>query len=451
VPRAQCRAAACFVIVCVAGLTWNGGLRAHEIPTDVTAHVIVKPDGDQLRLLVRVPLEAMQDVEFPTFGPGYLDIRRAEPRLRDAATVWLANAIEVYEGGRPLGRPALRAVRASVPSDRSFTGYDSALAHVLAPPLSADTQIVWQQALLDVLLDVPIDSQDADFSIRPNLQRLGLRVTTALRFVAPDGAVRVFELAGDPGVVPLDPRWSGAALRFVRQGFRHILGGADHLLFLLCLVMPLRRELRALVGVATAFTVAHSTTLIASAYGLAPDVLWFGPLIETLIAASIFYMAVENVVAANVQGRWALAFGFGLVHGFGFSFALRNTLQFAGDHVLTSLLSFNIGVELGQVAVLVLMVAALNAAYRFVASERLGTVVVSVIVAHTAWHRMAERFAVLRQFDVGWADLYAAAAGSGLVWLAGGLVAAGTLWLAVTRSIGKRRTGREAAAGAGRD
>jgi hypothetical protein len=298
---------------------------------------------------------------------------------------------------------------------------------------------------------VPIDSQDADFSIRPNLQRLGLRVTTALRFVAPDGAVRVFELAGDPGVVPLDPRWSGAALRFVRQGFRHILGGADHLLFLLCLVMPLRRELRALVGVATAFTVAHSTTLIASAYGLAPDVLWFGPLIETLIAASIFYMAVENVVAANVQGRWALAFGFGLVHGFGFSFALRNTLQFAGDHVLTSLLSFNIGVELGQVAVLVLMVAALNAAYRFVASERLGTVVVSVIVAHTAWHRMAERFAVLRQFDVGWADLYAAAAGSGLVWLAGGLVAAGTLWLAVTRSIGKRRTGREAAAGAGRD
>lgn len=450
-PRAQRRAAACFVVVCVTGLAWNGELRAHDVPPDVTAHVIVKPAGDQLRLLVRVPLEAMQDTEFPTFGPGYLDIRRAEPQLRGAATVWLANAIEVYENGRRLPRPALRAARASLPSDRSFTEYGSALAHVLGPPLPADTQIVWQQALLDVLLDVPIGSPDADFSIRPNLERLGLRVTTALQFVAPGGAVRVFALAGDPGVVPLDPSWHEAALRFVEQGFRHILGGADHLLFLLCLVMPLRRRLRPLVGVVIAFTVAYSTTLIASAYGVAPDVLWFAPSIETLIAASIFYMAVENAVAANVRARWALAFGFGLAHGFGFSFALRNTLQFAGDHVLTSLLSFNIGVELGQLAVLVLMISALNLIYRFVASERLGTVVVSVIVAHTAWHWMAGRFAVLRQFDVGWADLYAAAAGSGLGWLAGALLAAAASWLAVTRSMGKRRTGREAAAGVGHE
>src|SRR5206468_392660 len=82
--------------------------------------------------------------------------------------------------------------------------------------------------------------------------------------------------------------------------------------------------LRALIPVVTAFTLAHSITLIASAYNLAPDFLWFPPLIETLIAASIVYMALENIVGAgSVERRWMIAFGFGLVHGFGFSFALR--------------------------------------------------------------------------------------------------------------------------------
>ena len=74
----------------------------------------------------------------------------------------------------------------------------------------------------------------------------------------------------------------------------------------------------------TAFTVAHSITLIASAYDLAPDALWFPPLIETLIAMSIVYMALENIVGARAsQRRWMITFAFGLVHGFGFSFALR--------------------------------------------------------------------------------------------------------------------------------
>ena len=176
-------------------------------------------------------------------------------------------------------------------------------------------------------------------------------------------------------------------------------------MFLLCLVVPFRRELRALVWIVTAFTVGHSVTLIASAYGLAPDALWFPPLVETLIAASILYMAIENAVAADakarlIKTRWAVALGFGLIHGFGFSFGLRNTLQFAGDYVLTALLSFNVGIELGQLLVLVLLVPALNIVFRYVVAERVGVIVLSVIVGHTAWHWLAERFAALRQFDV---------------------------------------------------
>lgn len=371
-------------------------LRAHEVPSDVTVRMLVRPEGDRVRLLVRVPLEAMQDVTFPTVGPGYLDVPRAGPQLRDAAQLWLADNLELYEGERRLPL-AIVNVRASIPSDRSFAEYDSALAHFRAPPLPAGLDLPWQQALLDVELEAPIESASSLFSLRARTERLGMRVVNAVRFIGATGVERVFQIEGDGGVVALDPRWHQSMLRFLAQGFEHILDGADHLLFLLCLVVPFRRQLRALVWIVTAFTAGHSVTLIGAAYGLAPMALWFPPLVETLIALSIVYMAVENVVFSTPRARWPIAFGFGLVHGFGFSFALQSTLQFAGDHVLTSLLSFNVGIELGQLLVLVVIVPALNVVFRYV-DARVGGIVIAVIVGHTAWHWLLERFAALRAF-----------------------------------------------------
>jgi len=395
--------------------------------------LLVRPAGDRLQVLVRAPLEAMQDITFPTFGPGYLDLAQAEARLRDAAQLWLVPNIELFEGERPLPALTIAAVRASIPSDRSFASFDTALAHLRAPPLPADTRLVWQQALLDVLLEVPIESASALFSIRPQLERLGVRVVSAVRFTSASGVERVYQIDAAAGVVPLDPRWHQSLLRFLAQGFLHILGGADHLLFLLCLVVPFRRQLRSLVWIVTAFTVGHSVTLVASAYGAAPTTLWFPPLVETLIAASIFYMAVENVVAPNGRTRWAIAFGFGLVHGFGFSFALQNTLQFAGDHVLTSLLAFNVGIELGQLLVLVLLVPALNLLFRYVVAERIGGILLAVIIGHTAWHWLAERFADFASFNLSLTDLWAGLAASGLPWLAGALLAGALVWRAAQR------------------
>jgi uncharacterized membrane-anchored protein YitT (DUF2179 family) len=151
--------------------------------------------------------------------------------------------------------------------------------------------------------------------------------------------------------------------------------------------------------------VAHSITLIASAYNLAPDVLWFPPLIETLIAMSIVYMALENIAAARLERRWLITFAFGLVHGFGFSFVLRQTMQFAGQHLLTSLLSFNLGVELGQLLVLLLLVPALELLFRFVVVERMGTIILSALIAHTAWHWMIERWEKLRQYTFEWPQM----------------------------------------------
>jgi uncharacterized membrane-anchored protein YitT (DUF2179 family) len=402
---------------------------AHDIPSDVTVQAFVKPAGDKLHLLVRVPFKAMRDIDFPKRGPGYLDLARSAPMLPDAATLWVSDAIELYEGDNRLPKPTVAATRASLPSDRSFASYDEAYAHVNGATLPNETEVVWDQALLDVLFEYPIQSDRSGFSIHPGLARLGLRVITVLRFLPPTGVVRAFELIGDPGLVRLDPRWHQAALRFIDLGFLHILEGTDHLLFLFCLVIPFRR-FRALIPVVTAFTVAHSFTLIASAYNLAPDALWFPPLIETLIAISIVYMALENIVGGSTVGRrWMMAFGFGLVHGFGFSFALRQTMQFAGSHLLASLLSFNVGVEMGQLLVLVMLIPLLEALFRFAVAERMGTIILSALVAHTGWHWMQERADKLSQFPFQWPVLTAALLANAMRWLMVLVFLAALYWL----------------------
>src|SRR5262245_66140159 len=85
-------------LIALAALALLPAAHAHEVPSDVTVRMLVRPDGDRAVVLVRVPLEAMQDIVFPTFGPGYLDVPRAAPQLRSAAQVWVADNIELYEG-----------------------------------------------------------------------------------------------------------------------------------------------------------------------------------------------------------------------------------------------------------------------------------------------------------------------------------------------------------------
>ena len=418
-----------LVAAIVVGLIIVASVRAiaHDIPGAIVVQAFLKPEGERLRFLVRVPLQALRDVDVPRRGAGYLDLERAGDALRTGATVWIAREVALYEEGSQLGTPELVAVRASLPSDRSFREYDTALAHIQGPPLSDDIDLYWEQGVLDAWLEYPIASDRSRFAIDPGLRRLAQRVTIALRLLTPDGRVRAFELHDDPGVVLLDPRWGQAAARFMRSGFAHILDGTDHLLFLLCLVIPIRR-MRTLVAVVTSFTVAHSITLVASAYDLAPGALWFPPLVETLIAASIVYMALENIVGARLMHRWLITFAFGLVHGFGFSFALSDSLQFAGSHLLTSLLSFNLGVELGQLVVLAAIVPALHGVFRFVVAERMGTIILSAIIAHTAWHWMTERGGQLLQFP--WPTFDAVQLMNIVRWAMVVVALAATIWLA---------------------
>jgi hypothetical protein len=131
---------------------------AHEIPNEVTVHAFLKPDGTRLVLLVRAPLSAMRDMDVPVTGPGFLDLARIDPVIRDAATLWIGDYVQVFEGSTPLGKPQVLAARVSLPSDRSFGSYDQALAHITGPGMPLETDLYWQQGLLDVAFVYPIRS-----------------------------------------------------------------------------------------------------------------------------------------------------------------------------------------------------------------------------------------------------------------------------------------------------
>ena len=108
---------------------------AHDIPADIIVRAFVKPEGQYLRVLLRVPLGAIVDVDFPQRGPGYLDFARLDPSLPAAASRWMNDYAELYEGDRRLASPRIVAARVSLPSDTSFGTYEGPCACHAAPTL----------------------------------------------------------------------------------------------------------------------------------------------------------------------------------------------------------------------------------------------------------------------------------------------------------------------------
>jgi|HubBroStandDraft_4_1064222.scaffolds.fasta_scaffold20985_2 hypothetical protein len=364
---------------------------AHDLPLDRIMNGFVKIEPRQADFVVRVPMDLLLGVSFPLSGDHY-NIAASGPAVGTALKV-LASTLQLWEGNVRL-EPSAAAGRLAPLSDRSFEDYDQAAGGV-GQPLPPDTPIGFQLGYLDAHFVYPISSPNSVFSIESNLAaELGDYIKLAIRFIPLGEASRAMMLTGASGRVALDPPWYQASVGFIRLGIEHILSGVDHLLFLLCLIIPFRR-VRGLIPVITAFTLGHSVTLIGTAYGLAPAGQWFPPFVETAIAVSIVYMALENIVAASLRRRWIIAGLFGLVHGFGFADVLKEQLQFAGSNLLVSLLSFNIGIEIGQLLILCAFVPALALLFRGVMAGRMGIIVVSAIVAHTAWHWMLDRADVL--------------------------------------------------------
>ena len=413
-----------------------GPASAHEFKLESLMNSFVKIEQQQAHLVIRVPLHVTRTVRLPVKG-AQIDLASAGPAIQRLLEA-VSHDVVLWEDGRPLV-PASAIGRLSLPSDRSFERYEGAVAHIAEPP-APDEGIYIDQGYLDAHIAYPIASPGSQFAIRTQIAaELKDYLKLAIRYLPLEHEGRPMVITSRSGRVFLNPAWYQAAWGFVTLGISHILSGIDHLLFLLCLVIPFLR-LRQVVAIVTAFTVAHSFTLFGSAYGLTPTGDWFPPFVETAIAASIVYMALENIVGVDLRRRWLITGLFGLVHGFGFSYGLKENLQFAGSHLLVALLSFNVGIEIGQIGVLLVLLPMLALLRRSVLAGRVGVIILSAVVAHTGWHWMTERADVLWKTE--WPQLDAAGLTMLARWVAGVLIAAAAVRFIARRAgaLGTRKT-----------
>lgn len=254
-----------------------------------------------------------------------------------------------------------------------FATLEEAEAALQGPVFPADAPETFVgDTVLDVLLVYRTGGTVTDYemgsSLDPGLK--GQEETANLLIDHYPGESLVFRergLLATPVAVSRSPL--AAAGTFVIEGIRHILEGTDHVLFVLCLIIG-ARHIAGLLWRVTGFTLGHTMTLILGFFGYVPAAPWFVPAVETGIAASIAYAAAIAVAKRPPGGAFAVTAGIGLLHGLGFSFVLQEILRVDSPNLWQSLLAFNLGVEVGQVAIVLLVWPALWLLAR--RSERLG-------------------------------------------------------------------------------
>jgi hypothetical protein len=303
-------------------------LLAAALPAPAGAHPLdlgvleIVLEGDRLEQTLRLSAVALVDlVELDADGDGAIDERDIEARREQLFAATLGRSAPRTDGGDCALQPtAARLEGLAVRLEASGR----------CPPGGRLRQ---RLAMLDQLPDAHRILVEARIG-GERARRIAERATPMIAF---EGGAQA----------------GGGFGAFVWLGVEHIFAGWDHLLFLLALVLG-GGSLKRLLGIVTAFTLAHSITLGLAALSV---VSLPGRLVESAIAASIIYVAVENLVGAQGGRRWAVAFLFGLIHGFGFASALSE-IHVSPGGLVGALLGFNLGVELGQAA-LVLPIAPL--------------------------------------------------------------------------------------------
>src|SRR5437870_4051700 len=392
---------------------------AHFMLTSNIRVIHVEHGDDGLRLYVRLPMPlVVADLTGPPQADGtpmpapytldrvedgqlthYLDIRALRHDPAGLGQLVVERHALVADGRLLRGR--VEAVRAYPTLEQPrFTNLDEARAALQGPPFESRVAAVYAgETVVDVQAFYP--------TLRPvgNYYVFGAKTTPALKGVESlanvlfdhrDGKphlVRALGTLEQPLVVnytaaakaPAGPQpWIEAVYTFVWQGILHILGGPDHVLFVLCLTIG-AFGLPNLLARVTGFTLGHTITLIAGFFGVAPTALWFVPAIEAAIALSIIYAGTVALLRRAGGGTFVVTAGIGLLHGFGFSFVLQRVLQVDAPNLWTRLLSFNLGVEIGQVALILAVWPLLRLlerhAPRYVPLGRAAVVAPSVAVA----------------------------------------------------------------------
>src|SRR6516225_1439151 len=150
---------------------------AHDVPDEVRIRAFLKPEGGQMRILVRIPANALIDILFPTLPDSpWLDLNRAGGFAEEGARTWVAPLVGLYEDDKRLLEPNVIAVRMTQMPDGDFATYEKALQHIHRDRSSGDGLFTQDEAAVDVELSTPIRSELSNFSIEPRFARVGVRV-----------------------------------------------------------------------------------------------------------------------------------------------------------------------------------------------------------------------------------------------------------------------------------
>lgn len=264
---------------------------------------------------------------------------------------------------RPL-KPTIEQMRLHrVGTQPGFATLDEARAVFAAEqaPIDEVDPLYAGDAVVDVMLRYEAGGPVYDYAVSSTLDPglPGQEDTANLILDYAPGGTKVFRARGllaEP--ITISRSTLSAVVTFIKEGVRHILEGLDHVLFVLCLALG-ASNLHSLVWRVTGFTIGHSVTLTAGFFGFVPSGAWFVPAVETGIALSIIYAAAIAVMPPSAQGHsernmFLVTCAIGLLHGLGFSFVLHKILQVTSPDIWQSLLAFNVGVEIGQLTIIII-------------------------------------------------------------------------------------------------
>ena len=336
-------------------------------------HVVHEPD--RIRLLVRIP---MPWLVADKLGPETADGRRAPApyttnRIEDGSLVHyldaealrsdpgglasiLADGLTFETGGEAL-EPIIGRVRVCPAREQApFARLEEAEAALSGPPYPEEFEETYVgDTLIDAELIYRTRGRVSQYALRsvlnPGLPGQDDTANLILDHAVPPPLIfRVRGLMAQPMEVSRSALQ--AAWTFVTEGVRHILEGTDHVLFVLCLVLG-AATLGVLAWRVTGFTIGHSVTLTLGFFGHVPTGTWFIPAVETGIALSIIYAAVVAVIAVGHRMTTLVTASLGLLHGLGFSFVLSEILNLESPNLWQSLFAFNVGIEVGQLLIVV--------------------------------------------------------------------------------------------------
>jgi len=271
--------------------------------------------------------------------------------LTDRRLPWTVEATRVHPAAEQPRFTTLDEARAAMQG----APYASALNRIYAGNVVVDVQ-------LRIFYDRPVTHYWFASRLDPELKGVGDLANLLIDYAtAPPTIFRAIGTLKDPIEVNLAvpqiasapelTNWYTAFRKFVLQGTNHVFEGLDHVLFILCLTVGAGR-LANLLWRATGFTLGHSVSLSLGVLGFTPSGAWFVPMIEAAIALSIIYAGVVAILRREAAATILITSMIGLLHGFGFSFVLRTLLQVDTPHLWPSVIGFNTGVEIAQVAII---------------------------------------------------------------------------------------------------